>query len=271
MYIVLIQRFVRISEKESIGCGGRTIYFSCLSLLSTFSQKYLKPEVSPSSCIIICSRLLGNFSILWKIRVIKVRQEFRLGLSKRSEREVSKESVKHRYKKPVRPVFTVDKDVASGMGCLFVCTNFLDLFSRNLISFHQFALDRVDKWEHNKTWTFSLPDLRLSLVTLYCYYSNKIETSFSYLVKIFDIKVSCSINVEKDAEGDIFGLTQNFRFWGLAYQNMMCWQKYDSGSEIARSRTEFVCLFVSAGINFPVVSVYKKLPRLQSLQFEGNN
>ena len=46
--IVLIQRFVRISEKESKGCGGRTIYFSCLSLLSTFSQKYLKPEVSPS-------------------------------------------------------------------------------------------------------------------------------------------------------------------------------------------------------------------------------
>ena len=43
-------------------------------------------------------------------------------------------------------------------------------------------------------------------MTLYCYCGNKIETLLSYLVKLFDIKVSCSMKVEEGAKGDIFCL-----------------------------------------------------------------
>ena len=37
------------SVRESSDCGWWTIYSSCLSLLSTFSQNYLKPKVSSSA------------------------------------------------------------------------------------------------------------------------------------------------------------------------------------------------------------------------------
>ena len=58
---VYISRYV--NEEESRVCGRRTIYFSCLSLLSTFSQKNLKSEVSfPSSSSLhkVLERALGT-------------------------------------------------------------------------------------------------------------------------------------------------------------------------------------------------------------------
>ena len=58
-------------RRESSDCGWWTIYFSCLSLLSTFSQNYLKPKVSSS-----LSAILQNISFsrpgccntLWRLK-----------------------------------------------------------------------------------------------------------------------------------------------------------------------------------------------------------
>ena len=41
------------SVRESSDCGWWTIYSSCLSLLSTFSQNYLEPKVSSSASAIV--------------------------------------------------------------------------------------------------------------------------------------------------------------------------------------------------------------------------
>ena len=60
------------SVRESSDCGWWTIYSSCLSLLSTFSQNYLKPKVSSSASAIlqICHFFLGHFycDTLWRLK-----------------------------------------------------------------------------------------------------------------------------------------------------------------------------------------------------------
>ena len=65
--IVLIQRFVRISEKESIGCGGSDNIFLLSVVTFDFLTKVSQGRSVPSIIIFSTARLLGDFSILRKM------------------------------------------------------------------------------------------------------------------------------------------------------------------------------------------------------------